>query len=657
MAASNPIPNPHVSNRMNEEIQQWDRQERSRGVAPREASFQPHHSITVRAPDLQLVGKYVDDVGERYVSIEPPRIGDLWNPFDQIVYDNPTTVRQGRRDRDENSFTSITPVEISTSIDDQAFAALGALPHWTADEFSIYLNAIQNWAGETLLRVVSYQGRHDEVGNLVRTVMCARTVFPKPDGSARLIERYFLTRRSPDYSSGWPLDGPFSLHALRAPGQAQLSRDLIDVLRGDSTRAIKHRMLEYQTTWAESETAPVRNRDDDGYYQETLTRAYDFRTERVILAEDYATVLRAKFSPIHPSTLPADSSRCVMCDCTYGWEPSMMPVVNYTSRTFADTDIPDWTPYVDTTGVVIASPLSTSSWTTIGTKDSDQDSPTRFAIKLACGPGASHYMCHTCLISHFMRRGTGARCPFCKRLILTDREQDQIKYDVFPNPLSTCPQDGYIYLDDADKWTRPEQNFATDPPVRNLLFPTNNPHMLFDLWLDIVKLDDTYPDNIDHRCTLRPEWPSIVNHLYTIFRSLPLSAASPQGPIFTSLKSSMTATLRGWMAPREIFYSATLRNSAADNRVAARKMKVWPSGMEAFFDRNLSRVINFVRLRACDCKVEEAGAEKQWNEDRKTRSWRAVHRLWAQHWHGDRQFYSPKVYDKLMLSVGESWRD
>lgn len=99
MAASNPISNRHVSNRMNEEVEKWERQERTRGVAPREVSFQPHHLITIRAPHLQLVGKYVDDVGERYVGIEPPGIGDLWNPFDQIVYDSPTTIRQGRKDR------------------------------------------------------------------------------------------------------------------------------------------------------------------------------------------------------------------------------------------------------------------------------------------------------------------------------------------------------------------------------------------------------------------------------------------------------------------------------------------------------------------------------------------------------------------------------
>lgn len=190
--AHTPTLNPNVRQRALRELQNWRQQElnwlqqeRNRGLAPRISSFQPHHSITVRAPDLLLAHKFRPVLLD-YVDIQPQRVTERHDPLDQIVFHQPTTVNQGRRDRvftlrstadiiadslqEENAFTTIAAVSSTTPISDEEFTALGRLPHTTAHDFWNYLHAVQAWPGETLLRVLTCANDEDYTALLQRTV-------------------------------------------------------------------------------------------------------------------------------------------------------------------------------------------------------------------------------------------------------------------------------------------------------------------------------------------------------------------------------------------------------------------------------------------------------------------------------------------------------
>lgn len=477
----------------------------------------------------------------------------------------------------------------------------------------------------------------------------ATTVYPKQNGRVCKIERYFLTRRYVPPTDTWPLDGPFAYDALTAPEAPQWARDLVDVLIGDSDRALRHRMIEYSITYRRhgDEDPPVLNADLDEDGQPSLHEAYDFLPPRKIEQEDCEGVVRIHFAIADVSTIPQDRRECPICRDTYDW----------------DVDI------------LLSSPFPLNP--------EDRACP---AVALRCG----HYMCRNCLLGHMSHNGPDVECPLCRRDILGELAKDQLRFNEYYDPHGdpNNPHDQYIYYESL-LWTREEniqrsmsdldRRLATHPAVKDYFIPTYNPHMLFDLWLDIVKMDDTFPDGTAHRCTFAPEWRTVVSHTARAISQLDPDGIL-SGAMFEQLQNSVTAALRVDMGPRQTLYNDQLRNTPATNLHAARKMRVWPSGIEAFWSRNMSRLINYVRLRACDCKVEGEYSqwrtvENEWHADREPgdMSWQDVMDKWAKHYHGDREHYSPQVslfkardgtmltrlqvYDKMMLRDGETWRN
>ncbi|KXT05768.1 hypothetical protein AC578_1020 [Pseudocercospora eumusae] len=288
---------------------------------------------------------------------------------------------------------------------------------------------------------------------------------------------------------------------------------------------------------------------------------------------------------------------------------------------------------------------------------SDDFGPEKVAVKLPCND--QHIICRPCVYNSILERSPiEACCPYCRSPYFTANEITDLTYGlyngIFYNHRDFTPAENFQRsCSDLDKYlatysgdpdlppTHPE-NFNRDPAYT---YHNTNPHMLFDIWINLATLDSEmdHTEEETYRCTLYPEWVFTMEKMQYICRLIP-----------STTPHSLPA-LYGMFAAN--FHIEFAKACAHGNRISNPEcvamcerimlgdfeppQGLYRPGYGQFLARSWHRTLQFLRLRRCECNAKtlppiEECSEKQLLDARR-------------HWHGDREFYHPGVYDELFL--------
>ncbi|KXT08914.1 hypothetical protein AC579_2062 [Pseudocercospora musae] len=369
-------------------------------------------------------------------------------------------------------------------------------------------------------------------------------------------------------------------------------RDYVDAAIGDSNRAVVHRRIElFYAPWEEGLSREEREVPN---YEKRL-----FKTGRNF---DYKAVLDRKLRTVATSKLPADAY-CNICSDDFG--------------------------------------------------------PQKAAVKLPCND--QHIICRPCVYNSILERSpTEAFCPYCRSPYFTENEITDLTYSLhngtFYNHKDFTPAENFQRsCSDLDKFLATHLGDPDLPPThtenfnRELIpysYHNSNPHMLFDIWLNLAVLDSEldYTDDGAYYCTLYPEWIFTMQKMEAMCRDLTnTNAGHTLSVIYTTFARKFQIEFA-----KECLQGKSL-TGAEYHEICENIMygdleppeDLYRPGYAQFLDRSWHRTLQFLRLRCCECNTEDLQPVQEWSEAQLLQGRR--------HWHGDREFYNPKIYDELFL--------
>ncbi|KAF7188477.1 hypothetical protein HII31_10139 [Pseudocercospora fuligena] len=362
-------------------------------------------------------------------------------------------------------------------------------------------------------------------------------------------------------------------------------RDYIDAAMGKSDRAVRHRRGElFYAPW------------EEGLYPEerelpNLEKRL-FKTGRNV---DYKAVLDRKLRTVATSKLPADAY-CNICSDDFG--------------------------------------------------------PEKVAVKLPCNP--QHTICRPCVYNSIVERSpTEAFCPYCRSPYFTENEITDLTYSLyngtFYNHRDFTPAENFQRsCSDLDKYlaTHPGdsdllpthlENFNRNPTP--YIYHNTNPHMLFDIWLNLAILDSEldYTKDRAYCCTSYPEWIFTMQKMESMCRDLHVPNTD-WGHTLSFLYTTFASRFHIEFA-KQCLQGKRLMGVEA-REICERIMHghldppegLYRPGYGQFLERSWHRTLQFLRLRRCECNEKGLPPIEEWNEKQLLNGRR--------HWHGDREYYN-----------------
>ena len=589
----------YINQRLFTLIDRARRNDWKRVNGPHASAFCPYHEFSVVYPALALLRpkRLVDGVSVTNEIIREivPDCSSEYNPLDRLIEDDAVAVNAGRDTVAANGFESRS----------RAYDTIAANPQIITNgvptaSFETMITTCQDIPGSTKISVTTYTLATDPAGILRATVRVETTVRgPQGSGTAAHVFEYDNALAGP---SVHPLE---DLISDRMRASHKWSRDLYDLLYGNTRRAMKHRLLNYDNAWRTMNDYDAMKDPTRWQIEDRMRDDYRFRPKR---QPDYYSLLGNLVTVPTLAMIAAKDAEdrsCIICGDDFNQGPNNALPMN--------------------------------------------------AVILPC-PG-SHLCCRGCIMGICEAMGPEkACCPTCGSLgrLFNADQVKLLKYNVDSNEDFRVDvrfqqwEEVQRSFADLDKYLTDSDELHTDgiSEIRNwdATFIYRLPDMFMDIWADMIEADALYPEHEDHNPILFPEFELVVR---TVARSLleNQGAGSTIKKFYTWLKREIDDEFlrqlvsKGGDIP---FLGTTLVQQAAAGSEAARNtIGLYRPGLEEFVKRSLNRTLQFFRLRLCYCGVSDHARIPSMGQ--------AALLANRKHSHGGRLFYNHNVYEWIQF--------